>query len=324
MALQDYSTNITRPAQQNLTGSVTALMIEEFNGRIEEIYMQDSVTEGFFEMPTLTGTNAMSNAGYGDPTIVAVTPGVEPTPGQVEVSKQVVTVDVPIISRVLTPMLETVQDRLDLKGKFPTKQARKIARFKDKVLLHKCVQAALDTNGYGDITGMPSGKRIELGPGETEDATIFLPDIGEIVQYALDNDLEFGDEFRLYVRPAVYIALLQNDKLVSADYSDNNGDFARARLDRAYGLPIIATPRVPTEANAAHVMGTAYNVSDEESDTLILGAAPDAIMSAQAIPLTSNVFWDPITLNWFIDSYTAFGSATNRPDNAGVILKYRA
>ena len=51
---------------------------------------------------------------------------------------------------------------------------------------------------------------------------------------------------------------------------------------------------------------------------------PDSLLGGETIPLTSKVYYSDIELQWFIDSYLAFGATPNRAESAAVIRKYRA
>jgi hypothetical protein len=319
----DYSAKITRPAQRNLAGDIDALMIEKFDGKVYMEYQKDSITDGAFDMPTLTGTNTLSNAAMGKPTLTSVVPGIEPDSSKVEIGDVIVQVKTPIISRVIEPMLENVQDRLNVKGRLPKEQAKVIAKAKDQILLHRCVKSSMKTTGVGEITTIPGGFTHDLAVGKDTDPAALLAGLATIALHLADNEIEVSDGV-VYILPAQFFALLNADKLIDSDFTKDNGDFANAKVDKAYGLRLVMTTRLPQAENASHIMGTDYNVSLGESDCVMCFAARDAIMSAQSIPLTSDVYWDKKTLSYFIDSYMAFGTAVARPDEAAAIFLYRA
>jgi hypothetical protein len=53
-------------------------MIEKFDGRVHFHEQRDSITDGVFIFNPLVGTDTMSNAAMGDPTLQPVIPGIEP------------------------------------------------------------------------------------------------------------------------------------------------------------------------------------------------------------------------------------------------------
>ena len=49
---------------------------------------------------------------------------------------------------------------------------------------------------------------------------------------------------------------------------------------------------------------------------------PKALLAGETIPLTSKVYYSDIELQWFIDSYLAYGVTPNRAEMAGGIFRF--
>ena len=49
---------------------------------------------------------------------------------------------------------------------------------------------------------------------------------------------------------------------------------------------------------------------------------PKSLLAAEAIPLTSDIWYDKDKLSWFIDSYLSYSVAVNRPDVCGGVFAY--
>jgi hypothetical protein len=328
---QDYSSVITNPSQANLAGALNALSIEKFDGRVHMHAQKKSVTDGLFDMIPLVGTDTMSNAAMGDPTLQAVSPGVEPTAHQIEVGSQIVQVKTPILARVVVAMLDQVQDRLGVKSRTPNNFGKKIAKFKDQLLLNQATKSGMKATGSAEVSDMPGGVNKELAAATDEtDATKFELGIQELAQGLAEQEIEPTDG-KLFIAPAQYFTLLKNDKLTSRDYSSDGADYARGIVVDSCGLPLVMTMRLSQAADDgsvpgsnASMMGANYIVTPEQSDVVALYATPESIMVAVSIPLTSDVYWDKKTLSWFIDSYLAFGAAPDRPDMTAVLRKHRA
>lgn len=331
MAAQDISANLTNPTQRNLAGALDALMIEKFDGRVHTHEQKESITDSVFDFKPLVGTDTMSNAAMGDPTLQSVVPGVEPLGKEIEVGDQIVQVKTPILARVVVAMLAQVQDRLSLKSRTPLNFARKIAKIKDELLLHQCVKSGMKTTGAGEVSDMDGGSDTEMVAATDElDATKFEGKVMAMAQALAEKEVDIA-EGKLYVAPAQYFTLLKNDKLVSADYSKANGNYAQAGVSVASGMPIVMTNRLSqaaddgsTSGSNGNIMGANYHVSSLEADVVACFAMGESIMVAQSIPLTSDVYWDQRLLTWFIDAYLAFGAAPDRPDKTAVLRKYSA
>ena len=325
MALQDISAGLNLPAQRT-TGSTTevdefGLMIEMFNNVVREQVQHASISEGVFIRTSLMGTDTMSNAAFSDPVLQAVVPGVEPEGKTTLQGDSIVQVKTPIIARVTEGALSRVQDRLNIYGRMPTAFARLLAKQIDEIQMHKCVQSALSSDGAGQLSSLPGGKtQTEAVGGDALD-----PDKLESLFRALYTD-KFKQEADpdtgiMYVTADVYSTLLNHDKLGSNIFVDaSNSNLAMMQLKMTGGFMIKPTNRLPTAEITDNIMGTEYNVSAAEAKTLAVWASPEAIMSAEAIPITSDAYWDQRLLTWFVDSYMAFGTAIDNPAQAGVIM----
>ena len=139
------------------------------------------------------------------------------------------------------------------------------------------------------------------------------------------NDVEIEGAV-LFVNPTQYYTLMRNDKLLSADYSMSNGDYAQGMVLKSCGIPIFKTNRLPQAVVAGHELSNAgnnnaYDVDATEAKTVGLIMMPKALLAGETIPLTSKVYYSDIELQWFIDSYLAFGATPNRAEHAAVIRK---
>ena len=131
------------------------------------------------------------------------------------------------------------------------------------------------------------------------------------------------------VRPTTYRVLQKNDKLVSVDYSAGNGDYAKGKVEEIGGCRIIKTARIPTAAIVGHKLSNAgnsnaYDLTAEQSDSIVVILHPKSLLAGETIPLTSDIWFNKEEKQWFIDSFLAFGVAVNRPDVCGAVRKYRA
>lgn len=326
----DYSAYITKPGQKNLTGDAYAMMLEKFTGEVLFQTHAQSVTEGVFQWTPLIGTDTMSNAAMGDPVLMRLESGITPNASKIEVGSQVVQVRKPVIARVAIGVLDDVQDRLNVRGRTPARMGKVISKITDQVLLHQCVKSALLTVGAHGIDELGGGARIEFtAAGQETNPDLYESALRSLMVAIMNAENEVSDGV-LYLPPAQFGVLLDNDKLVSNLYSQG-ADFGSAFLSRASGFMLKPTTRLPnaakTEADvgsAPYLFGANYVITAEHTDTVGLYAKTDAIMIAEAIPITSEIWWDQGSKTHILDAYFAFGAGPNDPSQAGVVLKYRA
>jgi len=321
MAEQDISANLNLTAQRLGVGDLDALMIEKFNNVVRENVQFASITDGLFMRHSLIGTDTMSNAAFSDPSLVAVSPGVEPPASSTKQGDRIVQVKTPVIARITEGMLSRVQDRLNIYGRMPGAFARVLAKHIDEIQMHKSVQSALTLTGAGNIAELPGGvTSTEAIAGDYLDAAKFEKLIREIYIGKLKQEVDIQDHV-LWLTPDAYSSLLDSDKLVSTDFSRSGSDFSNAQIMKAGGFRVKPTNRLPTTANASNIMGTEYNISAAEAKVVACWAGPQSIMSAEAIPITSDAYWDRRLLTWFIDTYIAFGTAIDNPAYAAVVMQ---
>lgn len=345
MALQDVSAYLNWPSQENLDVSGAgdqALLIEKFDGRVHTTVQKDSITSGVWRWTPLVGTDTMSNNVMGNPTLEKVIPGVEPPGGTIEVGKMIVQVTQPIIAKIITPMLAQIQDHLNIKSRTPENFGKKIAKHEDITLLLQCIKSALyehttieppptSISGKGSGGILAQGTVLTLGSALDEvdpdklDAAIML-----MHQKLAELDLDPMADGFLYMRPEQYFTLLKHEKLINSRYSATNGDYSESMVSKASGIPIKMTNRIMNTTDTvaspravdsiAALYGSAYETSATEAKCKCIYATGETIMVATSIPLTTESFWDPKTLSWYLQSYECFGAAPDRTDMVGAIF----
>lgn len=336
MAVQDLSANMMYPMAENFSADKFAMTIEKFEGTVHDVMRKKSILDSVFTFMPLIGTDTMSNNTMGRPVLQSVVAGVEPAGKQIEAGKMTVQVKTPIIARVTTPMLATIQSHLDIKGKTPGNFAKELAVSMDEVLFVQMVKSALYNDAVATTLGtagiLPAGARQEAAALTDElDPTKLTALIYAIAQKLAENDIDQSDG-KLYMAPAQYFTLLKNESLLNTDINKPNGSFAHAAIDTASGMPIVMTNRItqvldtvaaPAKVDSvAALYGAAYETSALEATTVAVYGNSDSIMVAESIPMTSAVYWDNRLLSWFLDMYTAFGAAPDRTDGTGIIQSY--
>lgn len=323
------SAHLTRPGQDLGAGPVDALHIEQYGGMVEGTLAKQSIMRQFVDIKTVMGTDRITNDRVGSASLQAVTPGVAPDAKVTQFSNVSVVVDTIVLARNNVALLDDFQARYSVRAKLGEEHGKEIAKFFDEAFLIQGIKCALH-DGTGLPEGWEGGTKVELDAATDElDPDKLQRGIEDVCQAMeeKDQDLMGGG---IFVRPAQYYTLLRNDKLVSTEYSTGNGDYANGMVLRSNGLPIFKTTRMPTAAITDHFLSNAGNnnaydlTTGEETDGVALVMLPAALLAGETIPLTSDVYYEKKELQWYIDSYLAFGVTTNRPDACGILLKYRA
>lgn len=330
MALPSDSSHLSRPGQELGTGAVDALHIDEYGGVVEGTIAKKSIMRQYVPIKSIRGTDTVTNDRVGQASLQKVTPGVRPDATPMQFDNNSVKVDTIVLARNNVALLDDFQAHFSVRTAIGEEHGKTIAKFFDEAFLIQAIKC-----GLLDSTGLPDGwtgaTKVELAAASDElDAVKLQKGIEDVCQGMEEKDVDL-DGAILFVRPAQYYTLLRNDKLISSEYSMGNGDYAEGTVMRSNGIRIEKTNRIPSAAITGHYLSNAgnsnaYDIADasEEIDVVAIVMLPKALLAGETIPLTSDVYYEKAELQWFIDSYLAFGVTTNRPDNCGVLLKYRA
>lgn len=326
------------------------LLIEQYGGEVEGTIRKMSFMRNYVNMRSVQGTNTIKNDRIGGTSLQAVQPGVRPQATPTEFGEVSVTVDTVILARSNVALLDDFQNHYDVRMELGNEHGKEIAKFFDEAFIIQAIKAAhmsaishdpdndgatnVDGTGAGAAGLRPStglsnflgGTTVTLATaGDELDADRLQRGIEDAVQGMEEKDVDI-DGGVILVRPAQYYALLRNDKLVNAEYSMGNGDYAKGWVMQSCGLPVIKTNRIPDGAVSGHPLsnvnnGNAYNLSATQGDSVAVIMLPKALLAGETIPLTSKVYYMDSELQYFIDSYLAFGVTPNRGEYAAVVKR---
>lgn len=312
------------------TGTVNPLHLEEYGGEVESQIVKTSVMKQFINMKPVRGTDTITNDRIGATSLQAVSPGVRPEPGVAEFDNVSVKVDTIILARNNVHLLDDFQSHYNVRAELGQDHGKIIGRFFDEAILIQGVKAAniIVGDGTGGTTRLPTGWKggvqIDLAAADDElDPDKFQRAVEDLCEGIELNDVDIEGAV-LFVNPTQYYVLLRNDKLINSQFSDGNGNYANGQVMKSCGIPVFKTNRLPQAEVVGHELSNAgnnnaYDVSAEEAKVVGLLIMPKALLAGETIPLTSKVYYSDIELQWFIDSYLAFGATPNRAEHAGVI-----
>lgn len=311
------------------TGTVNPLHVDQYGGEVESQFVKSSFMRKYVKIKPVRGTDTVTNDRIGKTALQAVVPGTRPTSAAPEFDNIAVKVDTIVLARSNVALLDDFQSHYDVRAELGQDHGKEIGKFFDEAFIIQAIKAARIVIGTaaGETPapdGFQSGTVTTLAAaGDELDPDKLQRGIEDTCQAIEEKDVDL-DGGVILVRPAQYYALLRNDKLVSAEYSLGNGNYANGMVLRSNGLPIVKTNRIPSAAISGHKLsnagnGSAYDVSAAEAKAIAVVMLPRALLAGETIPLTSKVYYHDVELQWFIDSYLAFGVTPNRAEHAGVV-----
>ena len=333
------------------SGTVNPLYIEQYGGEVEHRILKDSFMRQFFTFKSVRGTDTITNDRIGFTALQKVTRGIRPTDSSPSFDNISVKVDTLVLARTNQFLLDDFLAHLSVRKEVGMEHGKTIGKFFDEAFIIQGIKAAQISNQ--DPAGVILGgwpavstyaRSIRTAPEGFQGATAVQlaaandeldPDkleraIQDMCQAIEEKDVDLMGGVVL-VRPAQYYVLLRNTKLMDRDFSEMNGDYAKGKVLMANGVRIQTTNRFPksTDVGVTHFLsnagnGNAYDVTANDTNCIALFLQPKALLAGETIPLTSKVYYSDIELQWFIDSYLAFGVTPNRAEMAAGIFKFKA
>lgn len=316
----------------HLSDQASAEMIEEYGGAVDSQFHRKSIMRNFLKLKMLTGTDTAIKRRTGRTSLTTVTPGVRPAATKTPFGRTAVSVDTVILARDNRSLLNEFQTDFNARKDLGEDHGKELAKLFDESLLIAAVKAASKTlttaeqlNGAFGSGGSSSSVRPMDSANDQFVSAELYEEISQGIVTMDTRDID-PEECVVFVNPTQHEVLLGNDKLIDKDFSTDNGDFANGTLKTILGVPIISTNRLPQSGAAVtgHALSTSANsnffdTTLIEERTVALIMHPKSVFAAETIPLTSKVYYDDVELQWFIDSYQAYGAAVDRPDCSIVI-----
>ena len=335
------------------SGNVNPLYIEQYGGEVEHRFLKASFMRTFFKFKSVRGTDTITNDRIGYTSLQKVSRGVRPGDSAPTFDNISIKVDTIVLARTTQFLLDDFLSHIDVRKEVGIEHGKTIGKFFDESFLVQAIKACQITNqdpdgtltgGWADALnpssatlpsnvvrtapeGFQGGSVVVLAAaGDETDPELLELAIQDLCQTVEEKDVDIMDAV-LLMRPAQYYALLKNDKLLDKDYSAGNGDYAAGKVLKSNGVRIQVTNRLPAQADVGttHFLsnagnGNAYDVSQADVNCKVVLLMPKALLAGETIPLTSDVYYDKKELQWFIDSYLAYGVTPNRAEMAGGIF----
>lgn len=311
----------------HLSDQARVEMIEHYSGTVDSQYAKESFFRRFVDVRAVRGTDTLINRRVGKTTLQKVTPGVRPDANATPFGRSSVTVDTLVLARDNRSLLNEFQTDFNARAELAKDHGKQIAKFTDEAFCISAIKSAYGTAPAGLNGAIGAGKVRNLAAvGDELDPDLLYASIASIITQMQEEDID-TDQAVVMVRPTIEEVLLNNDKLISRDFSMDNGDFANGRIKTVKGCPIVKTARIPQAAITGHFLSNLnntnwYDLTAAQAKAVAVIVHPDSLLAGETIPLTSNVHYSETELQWFIDSYLSFGMATRRPDVCGVVNRF--
>ncbi len=339
MANTDYAATLAR-AHWAGNNADQDIHIEAYEGDIEGSFRVTSMfrASGLTTFKPLSGTNTWRGDRVGGAVVKGRTSGVKLDQTRIANEKMVITVDT--TSYISTPM--DYQDDWtapSFQAEYSAEHGSAHAKAFDQAHIIQLIKAgawkapASLAGAFNDgIQNTVTGYAALVATGTATDAASAADllvrrhkaDIATFVKRDLGDSIA---EFVTLITPDAFNILLDHQKLMNVQFQggpsggDGENSFSKRRIAWLNGIRVIETPRFPTGAIAAHILGPAFNVSAAEAKALMITFLPrKTLVTVEAQPMTVRVWDDKQNFANVLDSYTLYTVGLKRGDCVAVVF----
>lgn len=307
----------SRVGQALSTGDADALFLKQFSGEVLTIFEAENKTKGRTMVRTIANGKSAQFPVMGRASAFYHTPGNEILGGVVKHNEKVIVIDDLLISPAFIAEIDEAKNHYDVRSHYSTETGRVLAQTWDKHVLQVGVLAARTT--VANIPGeSPAGSVItEAAASDFDDEVKLAAAITAAAQVLDEKNVPEMDRV-VYLRPAAYWRLINNDKLISKDYSANGGDRAAGFIPRIAGMEVVKTNNLPSANVASSTVagGSRDSYVGNFSNTEALVMHKSAVGTVQLLDLSTRMDYDPRRLGHQIVSKFAVGHGILRPEAA--------
>lgn len=312
---------------QHLSDVSSDDLLDQYGGMVEVQFAKDSVMRQYAMIQPIRGTDTLVNNRVGRTTLQKVNPGVRPDASPAtQFGRVSVVVDTVVLARDNRSMLNELQTHFPARQLLAEDHGKELGKFFDQSFIIQAIKGsrmAAPANLNGAI-GAGQNKTLTAAGDELDPDKLYRG-IADLIVQMEEHEIP-TEELLIFIRPTHFDILLNNNKLISRDYSAMGGDFAQGLVWTIKGVRIEKSVRIPTQSITNHFLsntqnGFAYDVSSVEAKAVAVIMHPRSLLAGETIPLTSDLWFNREEKQWFIDSYLSFAVTVNRPDLCGALFK---
>lgn len=314
------------------SGEVPTLLIEKFNGKVNEQYLKGENLQAYFEMREVVGTNTISNKYIGETDLQVMTAGKEALGTEVEYDKNALTVDTSVIARNIVAQLHDVQSDIDgNKSMIAKNQVKQIKKLEDEMIIQQLLLGVLSNTQAIRTTPRVKGHgfsiSVTISDAQAGDPNSLLAAIEYAVEQQLQQEVEVNDLVCLL--PWTEFQVLRDaERITNGDYETASGTSISGYVLKSFNIPVVPTNRFPTVAHSgddhhllsANSNGYRYDVTTAMTDAKAVLFQADALLLGRTITLQGDIFWDRKTKSFFIDSWFAEGAIPDRWESVSAVF----
>lgn len=318
------------------SGEVDSLLIEKFNGKVNEQYLKGENILSYFDVQTVTGTNTVSNKYLGETELQVLAPGQSPNATPTQADKNQLVIDTTVIARNTVAHIHDVQGDIDsLKPKLAMNQAKQLKRLEDQMAIQQMLLGGIANTEAKRTKPRVKGHGFSINVNVTESEALANPQyVMAAVEYALEQQLEQEvdiSDVAILMPWKFFNALRDADRIVDKTYTiSQSGATINGFVLSSYNCPVIPSNRFPTfaQGQAHHLLsnednGYRYDPIAEMNGAVAVLFTADALLVGRTIEVTGDIFYEKKEKTYYIDTFMAEGAIPDRWEAVSVVTTKR-
>lgn len=327
--------NLTNVAV-SASGEVDSLLIEKFNGKVNEQYLKGENIMSYFDVQSVTGTNTVSNKYLGETELQVLAPGQSPAATSTQADKNQLVIDATVIARNTVAHLHDVQGDIDsLKPKLAANQAKQLKRMEDEMLIQQMLLGGISNTKAKRKTPRVKGHGFSINVEVNEGEALINPQyVMAAVEFALEQQLEQEVDISdvAILMPWRYFNCLRDaDRIVDKTYTiSQSGATIQGFTLSSYNCPVIPSNRFPkyTQGQAHHLLsnednGYRYDSIEGMNGAIAVLFTSDALLVGRSIDVTGDIFYEKKEKTYYIDTFLSEGAIPDRWEAVSVVTTKR-
>lgn len=323
------STYTQPPTNQTQWDTNNELFLKLWSGEVQAAFDANTVLRERTRVRTISSGKSAQFPAIGKTIAEYHSSGTELTGYSIKQDERVLTIDDMLVSHTFIADIDEAKNHYDVRGEFTNQMGRALALTYDRNLFAAAGKeilspsASLADQGVAEAININAAVTgvVDADADQTTNTVAELIDAIYLAAQKLDEKFVPESDRFVYVSPAVYYGLVQNDKILNRDFVANNGDYADASVLRVAGMQVVKTTNMAVNHGSSPQIGgndrfpdfrSQYNA--DMSSFLALIMHPEALGTVQLMGLGSESSYDPRRLGTLMVSKMAVGHGVLRPE----------
>jgi N4-gp56 family major capsid protein len=305
---------VSRLGLVNNSGTgVNDLFLKVFSGEVLATFARENQMMGMTTVRTIGSGKSAQFPVTGTIASGYHTVGNEIVGTAVKHNEKIINIDDMLLAHAFLGEIDELKNHYDVRSIYSREMGQSLAKKIDQHLLQLVVLASA---GSATISGGNGGSNVVDADCKTN-ATSMVASIFEAVQKLDEKDVPTSDRFCV-VTPDIYYQLSNIDKLVSRDFSSNNGDFSKGQVLMVGGVRIVKSNTAVTaftdQSSAIAGTNNTYNVDAQHVGAVVFHKSAVGTVKLKDLVLENT--YDPRRLGNLMTARLALGHGILRPESA--------